>query len=161
MDDFDKKKLNREYKEEFDDILFNDIVVPLEYENTLLGNFLKRQMKNTEDDYGWLEPSGEFHPVDWGKHQEWAENYINSNFSEEEWMKVGITKAGIISTISGFGDYLTTKGWILLHNPAQGIAIVTKKNECRITKAQKEFLYDYYMKRDCENEANELYQERE
>lgn len=37
------------------------------------------------------------------------------------------------------GDVLTKKGWILLHNPAQGVAMATINPRRDYTKAQKEF----------------------
>lgn len=50
-------------------------------------------------------------------------------------------------------------GWVLLHNPAHGIAFPTRSATRSYTKAQKEFLYDYYMERDCKKEANEVWEE--
>lgn len=41
------------------------------------------------------------------------------------------------------------RGWVLLHNPSRGIAFPTKNPVKEYTKAQREFLYDYYMERDC------------
>lgn len=49
----------------------------------------------------------------------------------------------------GAGDWLVERGWVLLHNPRRGIAFPTKNPVKEYTKAQKEFLYDYYMERDC------------
>lgn len=59
----------------------------------------------------------------------------------------------------GAGDYLAERGWVLLHNPSQGIAEPTKDQRRNYTKAQKEFLYDYYMERNKENKANEVWEE--
>lgn len=56
---------------------------------------------------------------------------------------------------------LVERGWVLLHNPSQGIAFPTKNPVKEYTKAQKEFLYDYYMERDCKKEANAIWQEDE
>ena len=57
------------------------------------------------------------------------------------------------------GDVLTKEGWVLLHNPSQGIAMATR-NPCKdYTKAQKEFLFEYYMERNCEKEANDVWKE--
>lgn len=56
-------------------------------------------------------------------------------------------------------DYLVRRGWVLLHNPQQGIAIPTRDITREYTKAQKEFLYDYYMERDCKEEANAIWQD--
>lgn len=54
---------------------------------------------------------------------------------------------------------LQKKTWVLLHNPQQGIAIPTRDITREYTKAQKEFLYDYYMERDCKKEANAIWKE--
>lgn len=61
----------------------------------------------------------------------------------------------------GAGDWLVERGWVLLHNPSRGIAFPTKNPVKEYTKAQKEFLYDYYMERDCKKEANAIWQEDE
>lgn len=58
------------------------------------------------------------------------------------------------------GDVLVYKlNWVLLDNPAQGVARVTRDISKRLTKPQKEFLYDYYMKRNCVREAKEFLDE--
>lgn len=56
-------------------------------------------------------------------------------------------------------DGVVKRGWVLLHNPQQGIAIPTRDITREYTKAQKEFLYDYYMERDCKEEANAIWQD--
>jgi len=118
--------------------------------STLLDSFMKRQLSDSTDDYGWLEPSGKFHPVEWGEHQEWADKWMKNNLSEHDYQNDPTFYAG---------DYLTERGWVLLHNPSQGIAIPTKKETHRYTKAQKDFLYDYFIERDCEKEANAVFQD--
>lgn len=117
----------------------------------MLDSYLKRQKINTDDDYGWLEPSGEYHPVEWGEHQEWACDYVR------ELCNKGLMN--IEDAPVDCGEYLVEKGWILLHNPAHGIAIITKDVIRRMTKSQKEFLYDYYIKRECHEEANAIWSE--
>ena len=32
--------------------------------------------EKNEGEYGWLDPSGEFHAVEFGKHQTWAAKYL-------------------------------------------------------------------------------------
>lgn len=114
-----------------------------------IDSFISRMIdegEHTTADYGWLEPNGTFHEVEWGEHTKWADDYIR-NYPSEEWMKGGFYNAG---------DYLVQKGWVLLHNPAQGIAIPTKDPSRRYTKAQRDFLYGYYADRDCTDKANEI-----
>lgn len=45
-----------------------------------LDSFMARMMdeeEHTTEDYGWLEPDGTFYGVEWGAHQEWAQNYMS------------------------------------------------------------------------------------
>nr|WP_297873485.1 hypothetical protein [uncultured Blautia sp.] len=130
------------------------------YGSDMLAGFMERTMDEKEhstEDYGWLEPDGTFHEVEWGVHQEWAQNYMDEKFPEEA-MNGDInlqTKCNV--GLIGAGDWLVERGWVLLHNPSQGIAFPTKNPMKRYTKAQKEFLYDYYMERGKEKEANAIY----
>ena len=83
----------------------------------LLSSFLEqRKIENEhEDNYGWLEPNGEFHPVEFAEHQSWAGQYIrNSARSEAEfrdWGKgVPFNSAGDF-LVSRDGFFYTTPGW--------------------------------------------------
>lgn len=119
-------------------------------EQQQIDNFLKRMMdvkEHTTTDYGWLEPDGTFHGVEWGEHQCWADRYVEENFPEQ------------YEEILEAGDWLVDRGWVLLHNPSQGVAFATGSLVRDMTKAQKEFLYDYYTERDCKREANEIWEE--
>lgn len=132
------------------------------YGNDMLGSFMERMMDKKEhstEDYGWLEPDGTFHEVEWGNHQEWAQRYIEENFPEvAEDDDVDMqTKCNV--GLIGAGDWLVERGWVLLHSPSQGIAKPTKNPVKRYTKKQQEFLYDYYMERGKEREANAVYEE--
>lgn len=132
------------------------------YGNDMLGSFMERMMDKKEhstEDYGWLEPDGTFHEVEWGNHQEWAQRYIEENFPEvAEDDDVDMqTKCNV--GLIGAGDWLVERGWVLPHSPSQGIAQPTKNPVKRYTKKQQEFLYDYYMERGKEREANAVYEE--
>lgn len=137
------------------------------YGSDLLDGFMGRMLdeeKHSTEDYGWLAPDGTFYEVEWGNHQEWANNYLKEHLSEEEQKAAlieinvsGMTKSG--TDIMGAADYLVRRGWVLLHNPSQGIAIPTRNPLKRYTKVQQEFLYDYYMERGKEKEANAVYEE--
>lgn len=141
--------------------------VEIQYGSDILAGFMERMLDKEEhstEDYGWLAPDGTFHEVEWGNHQEWANNYLEEHLSEEEQKAAlieinasGISKSG--TDILGAADYLVRRGWVLLHNPSQGIAIPTRNPMERYTKAQKEFLYDYYMERGKEKEANAVYED--
>lgn len=132
------------------------------YCSGMLTGFMERMLNEEEhstEDYGWLAPDGTFHEVEWGNHQEWAEKYIRTNMTEEQWLEAGIHEKGKFQSASynTFGDWLVERGWVLLHSPSQGIAFPTRNPLKRYTKAQQEFLYDYYMERGKEKEANAIY----
>lgn len=134
------------------------------YGSDMLGSFMERMMDEEEHstgDYGWLEPDGTFHEVDWGNHQEFAEKYIRENMTNKDWVAASENIPGQFKSDDScsFGDYLVERGWVLLHNPSQGIAIPTKNPVKRYTKKQQEFLYDYYMERGKKNEANAVYED--
>lgn len=99
------------------------------YGNDMLGSFMERMMDKKEhstEDYGWLEPDGTFHEVEWGNHQEWAQRYIEENFpevAEDDGVDMQ-TKCNV--GLIGAGDWLVERGWVLLHSPSQGIAQPTK-----------------------------------
>lgn len=132
------------------------------YGSDMLAGFMERMLdeeKHSTEDYGWLDPGGTFYEVEWGNHQEWAQNYIEENFPEvaddsEVDMQVKCN-VGLI----GAGDWLVERGWILLHSPSRGIAFPTRNPLKRYTNAQQGFLYDYYMERGKEKEANSVYSE--
>lgn len=119
----------------------------------ILRGFLDRMLDDDAHetaDYGWLEPNGTFHEVEWGEHTKWADDYMRKHVSLEEWMETEFYNAG---------DFLTQRGWVLLHNPAQGIAIPTKDPSRSYTKAQRDFLYGYYYDRKQIGKANEIMEE--
>lgn len=131
------------------------------YGDSLLSGFMERMLDNEEhstEDYGWLEPNGTFHEVEWGEHQEWAQNFIDKHFpdiSDDEADTQVKCNVGLI----GAGDWLVERGWVLLHSPSQSIATPTRNPVKRYTKAQQEFLYDYYTERGKEETANAVYQD--
>lgn len=111
-----------------------------------LDSFVTRMLDekdHTTEDYGWLSPHGKFYGVEWGEHENWANNFLEEKGLEN----------------NDGGDTLIKGGWVLLHNPAQGIAFPTRNIARAYTKAQKEFLHDYYMERNCKKEANEVWEE--
>lgn len=118
-------------------------------------------VKHTTEDYGWLEPDGTFHEVEWGLHQQWASDYLNENYpyKDNRDLHWRVDENGKKHHMCD-GDVLIYKlHWILLDSPCQGLAYPTTDPAREMTKAQKEFLYDYYMERGRNKEANALYAE--
>lgn len=89
--------------------------------------------------YGWLEPNGTFHAVEFGYHQEWARNFL---LKEKAGRYVNLT----MEEMDRPGDVLVSRGWVLLDNPTMGLAQVTAMDE-KMTRAQRDFLFDYYTSR--------------
>ena len=116
-----------------------------------LESYLEQQRledQGIEDNYGWLSPSGEFFPVDWGGHQAWAHKKVlelGLIGKDETWVNSrGETRC---AWTGDEGDILVDHGWVLLHNPSMGIAIAHASPTKRLTSAQKEFLFGYYTDR--------------
>lgn len=86
-------------------------------------------------EYGFITPQGDFVPVEWCHHAEWAQQYIEAH---------GEYRSMLESNYPDSTDYMVyAKGYILLENPHQGDAFVQRPH--KITKSQRETLYDYYM----------------
>lgn len=124
----------------------------------MVDEYLQRMTsKCDEPDYGWLFPDGTFHPVEFGDHFNWAFNWLKQN--DPDWSDAKKRLAKHID-LTDAGDYLATKYHaVLLHNPALGYAKVTSLDIRGMTKAQKEFMYDYYMKRGLNKSANDIWKE--
>lgn len=155
------KRLNILYKEEEGRSLFPNHP---RLKETLLSAVIEKMKKDEKlgsCGYGWLEPDGTWHEVEWGKHGEWAHDWLEKHMPKSQFPDIytymlpdGAVK-GIID-----GDVLTySLGWVLMDNPAQGEACMRKSPDKKLTKKQKEFLYDYYMERDRTFEAQALYKD--
>lgn len=156
------REVNREYFSSTGEYLFdlgtNDTYKTVS--DDALDSFIKRMTSESSDDYGWLEPDGTFHPVEWGDHEKWASDWLKENkpFSENADLYWLTESGGQRQHITG-GDVLVFKlHWVLLHNPFQGIAEVKCDPVRRLTDAQKEFLYDYYIERNEHKKANAIYE---
>lgn len=114
--------------------------------------YISRMLADDEDTppYGFISPDGTFYPVDWCEHEEFAWRKIRELYEEEE----------AFSEFTGKDFLICQKGWLLLHNPSRGNPILTSGDKS-MTKAQREFLFDYYTKYDMKKEANALYEEVE
>jgi hypothetical protein len=100
--------------------------------------------------YGWLHPNGSYYPVAWGNHEGWAGRYIERNYPRKAWFSQPVGSTA--------GDFLVARGWVLLHNPLGGDAVLTHRKA--FTKDQKEFLSDYYIARDQPHLAKTIWDDR-
>lgn len=116
--------------------------------SAMLDSFMKQnaiEREGHKENYGWLDPDGNFYSVEFAEHQSWA------------WKKakeLGIVKRGELNTGTS-GDLLVERGWALLHNPGMGVAFVTSSDTKQLTKAQREFLYGYYSDRGLWKQAEQ------
>ena len=169
--------ISRRYKDEYDEPFFDDpqATNTLSYyegnvynkSNSMLESFLEQQRENqkehTYEPYGWIEPDGTYHPVDWGEHAKWAQEYLEENYPYKEYHAM-YWKEQADGTRKNYvnGDMLVyCLGWVLLDSPVQAQARPTFDRIKGLTKAQKEFLYDYYMDYNRPEDANKLYKEDE
>ena len=123
----------------------DEVVVRKTTGEPILDSYMAQQHieEKHKDNYGWLEPDGTFHPVPWCDHQEFASEVIRERGWWDEFDRWDDD-----TSIYCNGDFLTrVKGWVLLHNPGRGVAFVTRDEGKRLTKAQREFLFNYYFDR--------------
>ena len=163
ISDREKERINKDYYEENGEYMFgkNEFTKP-----SIVNEYLSRQKRNMESseevhDYGWLSPDGTFYPVEWGDHTEWAYKYAEEHYpykknSDKYWKEDG---QGNKKQYVG-GDFLIyCCHWVLIDSPMQGEGRPQYDRVFGMTKAQKEFMYDYYMQRGRNKEANELWLE--
>lgn len=163
LSEWDRTKINTAWRTEYDGTsryIFDDPGSrALERANAVLSglsgfntnsdpvqDFLDRMTDPHDEDYGWLEPNGTFHAADWGHHQTFAREWLEKhdpdfNPTSKEYYAPG--------------DVLVNRGWVLLHNPSQGLAFITKSDTRPLTKAQQNYLFDYYTERNHPEKASE------
>lgn len=123
-------------------------LVEIEYD-ALLEKFIKDKGLNSGNIFsmclGWLSPTGEF-----------FERLINhSEYAYELIKQLGFWEDFKDSEYRYAEDYLRLgKGWILINNPTNAF-IPRINSRYRISKKQKEFLYNYFMKCGKEEKAKE------
>lgn len=161
LSDSKLKEIDWKYKIEYGKHLFDTSENPPTDNNDLVNDYISHMKNNKDDDYGWLEPDGTYHPVPWGEHSQWAMDYANEHYPFKDNAKMyWVTDANGQRHHYVCGDFLVyVLGWVLLDNPYQGIATPKYDESRRLTKQQKEFLYDYYIDRNLHDRANKIYQD--
>jgi len=146
--------------------------------NSLVDSYIKATKNDVK--YGWLDPEGKFYEVEFGEHQAWPyicicdkaesrDGTLRRRVRDSETVDLShyynelleyFEKENHRLTIdSACADFLVHKGWVLLHNPSMGIPVLDNYTIQGLTKAQREFMFDYYMAIDEEKKANELYKD--
>ena len=94
---------------------------------------------------GWLSPTGDFRKSPFGCHEESAEWIVEDNhFGSEydEWYQ-GKLDNGLACLHKDF--LIEVKGYALIHDPSNSGGYVVSHSK-KLTKLQREFLYDYFIK---------------
>lgn len=121
----------------------------------------------TKNKLGWLSPDGTFYVVDYGSHQVFAENLIfddaesggelSRSFNEYYKNKKELCKWKDSYAIAA--DFLVEIGWVLIDDPSRYNVSITRNKTKRLTKPQKEFLFDYLYSIGRSSEAISIYEE--
>ena len=107
-----------------------------------------------EDEYGFVAPDGTFIGSAWGTHEGSALDIVEEKNLTDRYHKY----QDEIHKFAPARDFLINDlKYILIHNPSRlGRTQVQIGPQNSLTKAQKDFLYDYFIKRD-ENVRAEYY----
>lgn len=99
--------------------------------------------------YGWLSPTGEFFEGEFGEHEALARKISDTKIEKHAFLFANRKRRenGEVE-FNTVGDFLVDRGWVLIDNPLRyGVDKVTYNYEKCLTKAQKEYLYDYFYNR--------------
>lgn len=109
-----------------------------------------------EDEYGFVTPDGTFIGSAWGTHEGSALDIVKEKNLTDRYHKY----QDEIHKFAPARDFLINElKYILIHNPSRlGRTQVQIGPQNSLTKAQKDFLYDYFIKRD-ENGRADYYLE--
>lgn len=167
LPEYKLREINDDYNSEYGELLFDipqsKIAV---YSSDIseetfdpVTDFINHSKTATNDDYGWLEPDGTYHPVPWGEHSKWAMDYANEHYPfKDNASMYWKTDANGQRHHYVNGDFLVyVLGWVLLDNPYQGTATPKYDHQRGLSKKQKEFLFDYYIERNMHDRASALY----
>lgn len=157
--DYILRNIDSKYCEEYGEHMFD--MDGTEPEQSDIVDEPKELSYNPDEDYGWLEPNGTYHPVPWGEHGRWASNWADEHYPFMENTEIYRKKNAEGKLRFHFGrDFLIYNlHWVLVDNPSQGAPRIVCDEVRRMTKAQKEFLYKHFKDRGMDEEANRLYEE--
>lgn len=138
-----------------DDFKARGIAIEEEDEPELAKDVEDSISNELELEYRFVTPKGDFLAGPWGSHTELAYQIIDNNDWYQEYYNWS-NRHDKSST-----DFLVyVKHYVLLHNPAvYGRVQITRNTEYRLTKAQKDFLYEYLMKDGQDILANHIMRE--
>ena len=108
---------------------------------------------NSEHQSGWLSPSGEFFECPWGEHESWAGDIVIKNDK--------LCKERKNFKVEGGSDYykdflIQRKNYCLLDNPSNDGHLSICFKVGKLTKAQKDWLTDYFISKNDSETLAEL-----
>lgn len=164
ISEYQLRDINAEYYEETGEKMFEGLSLRKETPvSAMVDSFLEQSKleKDGECLYGWLEPNGTWHPVEWGEHSKWAQDWLDEHkpFEDNASIYWYTDRDGDRHHIYGIDVLIQSLNWILLENPHHGLAQMKRNESKNMTKEQKEFLFDYFMKQNRKEEAKALYEE--
>lgn len=161
LKDYHLRMIADDYRSKYGEYLFEKEERYSPSSTEPLNEYLTRTKAARDDDYGWLEPDGTYHPVEWGHHSDWAREYADEHYPFKDYAYMyWKTDAKGERHHYVCGDFLVyVLGWVLLDNPMQGIASPKYDKTRGLSKKQKEFLFDYYVDRGLNERASALYNE--
>lgn len=117
----------------------------------------KKETKLKYEDYGWLSPDGKYYDSGWATHQDKASDLLTELELTKEFLEARRSEYNLTA-----GDYLCKyKNFVLIDSPSQGIPYPRIMEGKRLTKAQREFLYDFYMERNLVSLAYKYFNEED
>lgn len=117
----------------------------------------KKEVELKYEDYGWLSPDGKYYDSGWATHQDKAADLL----MELEWTKDYLEARRSEYNLTA-GDYLSKyKNFVLVDSPSQGIPYPRILEGKKLTKKQREFLYDFYMERNLVSLAYKYFNEED
>lgn len=111
--------------------------------------------------YGWLSPTGEFFEGEFGEHEALARDIADKKIEKYAFLQANRKRRenGEVP-FNTVGDFLVDRGWVLIDNPLRyGEDKVTHNYRKPFTKAQREYLYDYFYNRGSKEKAKMFLEE--
>ena len=103
--------------------------------------YFDRFTANSDGHYGFVEPDGTVHFVDWGYHNGWAFDY-SEKFFEEEFFAWRRGRSTVYDRARAADFLVYEKGWVLFHSPGCGLFSPTYD---KLTRKQKETIVELYL----------------
>lgn len=111
--------------------------------------------------YGWLSPDGDFFEGKFGEHEALAQDIVNKKFESHALLLANRKRRERgEEPFNTAGDFLVDRRWVLIDNPLRyNEDQITRSYKYPFTKAQREYLYDYFYNREEKERAKMFLEE--